>query len=275
MPPSALTPDQVIAALRESGGVRRAAARALGCSHRTIGRFISRYPEVRAAFDDICRAHADPALVSPGPTLPLGALRRRFTIAQVIGALRSAGGVQTVAARILGCPAPTIGYYIAHHPQVCDAYRQARQALIDSGVAVHGHNIERYTPDQVAGALRQARGVKRAAARILGCNPATVSNYIARHPEVRAAFEEARALLVDDAESQLVAAVHAGEWPAVRYTLSTLGKDRGYTTRPTPLAPADPAPVPEPDPLDAVIDIIEDIYQEKDEDPGPCFNQSP
>jgi hypothetical protein len=28
--------------------------------------------------------------------------------------------------------------------------------------------------------------------------------------------------------------VERGEWKAVHYTLATLGKDRGFTTRPTP-----------------------------------------
>jgi hypothetical protein len=41
--------------------------------------------------------------------------------------------------------------------------------------------------------------------------------------------------MVDIAESKLHEAVERGEWRAVRYTLSTLGRDRGYTTKPLPL----------------------------------------
>ena len=41
--------------------------------------------------------------------------------------------------------------------------------------------------------------------------------------------------MVDIAESKLHEAVERGEWRAVGYTLSTLGRDRGYTTKPLPL----------------------------------------
>jgi hypothetical protein len=85
---------------------------------------------------------------------------------------------------------------------------------------------------------------------------------MARYADVQAAFEEGRSELVDDAESQLVAMVQAGEWPAVRYTLSTLGKDRGYTTRPDPEPPKTPEPPP-PDPFEEGIAIIREVYGEE------------
>ena len=87
----------------------------------------------------------------------------------------------------------------------------------------------RYTAEQVAEALRTARGIKIDAARALRCCRATIDNYIKRYPSVHEAFEEAREILIDRAEAQLTAAVDAGEWPAVRFTLVTLGKERGYT----------------------------------------------
>jgi len=57
---------------------------------------------------------------------------------------------------------------------------------------------------------------------------------------VRQAWIDARETMVDLAQSKLYDAVERGEWPAVHYTLSTLGKDRGFTTRPTS-TPAEPA----------------------------------
>ncbi|MBN1136715.1 MAG: hypothetical protein JXM73_09015, partial [Anaerolineae bacterium] len=61
-----------------------------------------------------------------------------------------------------------------------------------------------------------------------------VDGYIKRHPEVREAWIDARETMVDMAESKLHAAVERGVWRAIRYTLSTLGRDRGYSTKPLP-----------------------------------------
>jgi hypothetical protein len=86
----------------------------------------------------------------------------------------------------------------------------------------------RYTPEQVAAAVTRARGIKSVAAASLRCSSSTISRYIARFPEVREAFEQAKGLLVDRAELQLMDAVDKGIWKAGHYTLVTLGKDRGY-----------------------------------------------
>lgn len=84
-------------------------------------------------------------------------------------------------------------------------------------------------------ALRRSGGTKSHAAQMLHCSPQTVDGYIKRHPEVREAWIETRETMVDIAESKLHAAVDRGEWRAVRYTLSTLGRDRGYTAEPVPV----------------------------------------
>ena len=90
---------------------------------------------------------------------------------------------------------------------------------------------ERFTTREIIAALLEARGVKAQAARLLGCNRNTVERYISLYPTVQEAYAIARAELVDLAESKLVDQLEAGEWPAIRYTLSTLGKDRGYVER--------------------------------------------
>ena len=90
---------------------------------------------------------------------------------------------------------------------------------------------ERYSAKDVSAALVEARGVKAAAARHLGCSRNTIERYITLYPTVREAYELARAELIDLAESKLVEQLEAGEWPAVKYTLSTLGKARGYVER--------------------------------------------
>ena len=80
-------------------------------------------------------------------------------------------------------------------------------------------------------ALLEAHGVKAQAARLLGCNRNTVERYISLYPTVQEAYAIARAELVDLAESKLVEQLEGGEWPAIRFTLATIGKDRGYVER--------------------------------------------
>jgi hypothetical protein len=87
---------------------------------------------------------------------------------------------------------------------------------------------QRYTAEKVITALRASGGVMAEAAKKLECHRGTVENYIKRYPTVAAAYEEARATLVDTAESKLMAMVDHGEWPAVRFVLVTLGNRRGY-----------------------------------------------
>ena len=90
---------------------------------------------------------------------------------------------------------------------------------------------ERYTTAQVIEALQQTRGIMSLAARLLGCTRWTIYNYIERHPTVKQAYEEQRQTIVDLAEGQLVKKLDAGEWPAIKFILATLGRDRGYVER--------------------------------------------
>lgn len=86
----------------------------------------------------------------------------------------------------------------------------------------------RYTAQQVSDALLDTAGIKSAAARKLGCTHQTVDNYIARYPTVAAAYEQARASIVDKAESVLLQKLNRNEWDAAKFVLTTLGKDRGW-----------------------------------------------
>ena len=97
----------------------------------------------------------------------------------------------------------------------------------------------RYTAQEVGDALRAVRGVHADAAERLGCHRTTILDYIRRYPEVRQAYEEARAAALDRAESRLIARVERDEWPAIRFMLVTLGRDRGYSLRQPPNAKFD------------------------------------
>lgn len=66
----------------------------------------------------------------------------------------------------------------------------------------------------------------------LGVTTATIYNYAKQYATVKNAIDAARQhadeVLVDTAELKLQSAIMSGEAWAIRYTLSTKGKDRGY-----------------------------------------------
>jgi hypothetical protein len=88
-----------------------------------------------------------------------------------------------------------------------------------------------WTTADMADAIRETAGIKTAAARRLGCHVMTIDRYIERYPTVAAAYTEARAGIVDMAESVLVRRLNAGEWDAAKFVLTTLGRDRGWAAR--------------------------------------------
>lgn len=92
-------------------------------------------------------------------------------------------------------------------------------------------NREQYTCADMIEALHAVKGAVYLAAKKLGCSHQTVYNYIDRHPTVREVYEYYDGELVDIAELALRRAVSDGAGWAVKYTLSTKGKERGYTER--------------------------------------------
>ena len=92
-------------------------------------------------------------------------------------------------------------------------------------------NKDRYSQARVIDAIKAARGIKATAAANLKCSRQTVTNYIDRYPAVKAAYEEAVESTIDLAQSKLIVLVEREEWPAIRFLLVTLGKDRGFTER--------------------------------------------
>lgn len=98
------------------------------------------------------------------------------------------------------------------------------------------------TPEQVAQALIECRGLLFLTAKRLGVSHQTVSNMMKRHPSVAAAAVQQRGEFVDEAEGMLWKAVRNGESWAISFTLKCLGKVRGYTER-TEITGADGGPV--------------------------------
>ena len=142
------------------------------------------------------------------------------------------------AARALGCSTDTVSRYIDRYPEVEAALAQAK-TLYPSLAQIH----ERFEPAAVIEALLAANGIRKQAARALGCSRRAVDRYCNTYPEVAAACAEGRATLLDNAESALSNAVDREAPWAVQFALRTLGRDRGYTERTETaiLQAADPA----------------------------------
>lgn len=92
-------------------------------------------------------------------------------------------------------------------------------------------NTERYTVDQIIGALRAAGGIKLGAAMKLGCSPTTINAYITRHPEIVDAIIEIKNNTLDLAETKLIEQIGKGNMTAIIFYLKTQGKERGYIER--------------------------------------------
>ena len=90
---------------------------------------------------------------------------------------------------------------------------------------------QRYTPQQIADALHETRGMVFLAAKKLGCSDETIYNYAKRYKAVGDALRQQRGQFVDMAELKLWNAVNEGEAWAVQFALRTLGKGRGYVER--------------------------------------------
>jgi hypothetical protein len=90
---------------------------------------------------------------------------------------------------------------------------------------------QKFEREKIIDALRASKGMVYLAAKRLRCTPMTVYNYIQRYASVYEVKEAERGKMVDIAESKLYKAIINGEPWAIRFYLSTKGKDRGYTKR--------------------------------------------
>jgi hypothetical protein len=73
--------------------------------------------------------------------------------------------------------------------------------------------------------------MKRIADRV-GCDWHTAKKYVTeRCAGAKKLYEAERAGILDEAEEKVIAAIRDGDMSTVRWYLSTVGKDRGYTER--------------------------------------------
>ena len=85
-----------------------------------------------------------------------------------------------------------------------------------------------HTDDQIVSALRDTKGMIFLAAQKLGCNPEEVYERARTSEIVNDALQMERGKVLDTAELKLFSAVMSGEAWAIKLTLQSLGRSRGY-----------------------------------------------
>ena len=89
-------------------------------------------------------------------------------------------------------------------------------------------NKHRYTPKEVANAIKQTKGMLYLTAKRLGCSYQTVLNYCTRYKMVEEVRKAQRGEMLDLAETRLHQSIQKGEAWGIAFALKTIGKDRGY-----------------------------------------------
>ncbi|MGV1048244.1 MAG: hypothetical protein ACOYD4_06945 [Solirubrobacterales bacterium] len=90
---------------------------------------------------------------------------------------------------------------------------------------------ERFTAQEVADAVYEAKGLVLIAARRLETSPKTVRNYARKYAIVKDAIAEAREDLKDFVESKMLTAIEGGDTTMMIFYAKTQMKDRGYIER--------------------------------------------
>lgn len=91
--------------------------------------------------------------------------------------------------------------------------------------------MPRYTEKQIQDALQQTKGMVYIAARQLGCSPNTIKARIAKSVKLQGLVESEAGTVIDTAELKLFQSIMDGDLGAIKYMLSTKGKDRGYVEK--------------------------------------------
>lgn len=97
--------------------------------------------------------------------------------------------------------------------------------------------------DQLIAAIYACGGVTSHVARMLGVTITAVYYRINSDQRVKDAFEDARKVIIDEAEGAMLKLCRKGDFNAARFVLQHLGKGRGYTMQDAEFAEGDMRPV--------------------------------
>jgi hypothetical protein len=85
--------------------------------------------------------------------------------------------------------------------------------------------------EQVIKRIKEVNGNLAAVARSMGIARMTLYRYMEAHPTIKAALDDARETMLDNAESVLYKKVLDGSTQELLFFLRTQGKSRGYTEK--------------------------------------------
>jgi len=87
------------------------------------------------------------------------------------------------------------------------------------------------TKQEIIEAIPKTHGVKKYLAEKLGVDRRTIYRYFEKHPDLEQETQEYLDSVSDEAEFHLIENIKKGNSWAVRYWLSTRGKNRGFSTK--------------------------------------------
>ena len=87
------------------------------------------------------------------------------------------------------------------------------------------------TKQEVMKAVKGSAGIVSTVAKRLDCDWHTAKKHINKHAETKLAMQAEKEINIDVAEMHIVKALREGDLQIVKWYLSTIGKDRGYTEK--------------------------------------------
>lgn len=100
------------------------------------------------------------------------------------------------------------------------------------GVEKNYRRLEnRFSVQEVCETLQKNYGLVLQSSRKLGCSRQALAKYIERHPEAKKAHDDGQAAMLDVAEAVVIQNLMDQDLDAAKFVLSTIGKNRGYTTK--------------------------------------------
>ena len=87
---------------------------------------------------------------------------------------------------------------------------------------------DQLTAQQFIDAIPKSAGIISTIATRVGCDWHTAKKYIENYPTVKRAYDNEVERMLDLTESELLKKIQEGDFPAIKYYLSTKGKRRGF-----------------------------------------------
>lgn len=92
-------------------------------------------------------------------------------------------------------------------------------------------NGNHYTAEQFINAIPGTGGIVKHIANRVGCDWHTAKKYITEYSTVQKVYQAEREGVIDEVESELIEIAKGGDLGAIKFYLSTIGRDRGYGER--------------------------------------------